>query len=296
MDKHAATNTPAPPAGPPKPVVGPHPEIRQDLFCQECGYNLRGLTSDRCPECGYRLDSVRSTVSGIPWTYRRESGWLKTYWKTVWMVMFRHKRFCEELARPVAYADSQAFRWMTILHVFVPVLAAAILAYPASWPAPFNDRLLDEAFVAIWPAALLLGCFLLFLVGATGLPSYYFHPPEVPVEQQNRAVAMSYYAAAALAWTPLSFLIGLAGMGLLPRHRVLGEALVALGMLLPGAQVVAWWADLIHIAARIMPQRKRYAISVALVVPFLWAGLAALTLILLPLAIFYVLVVRVSLG
>ena len=23
-----------------------------DLYCPDCGYNLRGITSDRCPECG----------------------------------------------------------------------------------------------------------------------------------------------------------------------------------------------------------------------------------------------------
>jgi hypothetical protein len=31
-------------------------EIKTDLYCLECGYNLRGLSGDpvRCPECGYR--------------------------------------------------------------------------------------------------------------------------------------------------------------------------------------------------------------------------------------------------
>jgi hypothetical protein len=296
MEDSTAMNSAPPFTESSRAPTGPHAEIRQDVFCQECGYNLRGLTSDRCPECGHRLDAVRSPESGIPWVYRRERGRLRAYWQTVWTVMFRHKRFCEELARPVDYRDAQAFRWMTLLHAYAPMVAAVVLAYPAWWPAPFNDRLMDEAFMAMWPAAILLGCLFLFLLAATGIPSYAFHPPELPIEQQNRAVAMSYYASAALAWTPLPFFLGLAGMGLLPRHRLIGEALIAWGILLPVGQWVAWWADLVHIASRIMPQSKRYALSVAIAVPALWLGLAVLTLIALPIAILYVLIIAASLG
>jgi hypothetical protein len=38
----------------PRPESGPR-AIEHDLFCLECGYNLRGLHGDpvRCPECGY---------------------------------------------------------------------------------------------------------------------------------------------------------------------------------------------------------------------------------------------------
>ena len=27
-----------------------------DLFCPNCGYNLRGIDSERCPECGVVID------------------------------------------------------------------------------------------------------------------------------------------------------------------------------------------------------------------------------------------------
>jgi len=45
-----------------------------DLFCPECGYSLRGLTSDRCPECGLALGQIRALGTTIPWAHRRAIG------------------------------------------------------------------------------------------------------------------------------------------------------------------------------------------------------------------------------
>lgn len=302
MDESAAINPPSPPpgavspnSGVATPVTGSYNEIRQDLFCQDCGYNLRGLTSNRCPECGRTLDAVRSTIPGIPWVHRRNIGRLSAYWQTVWLVMFRHKRFCEELARPVSYPDAQRFRWMTILHVYLPVLAATVIAYLRYWPAPFNEQLWNEAFAAVWPAVALHGCFVLFLAAATGAPSYFFTLRELPVPQQNSAIAMSYYATAALAWTPLALVLALAAMAVLPHRPVLGEALGALAIALPCAEVVAWCADIMHITGRLLPRRKWRALIVGGVIVALWAGLAGLIFTLIPLIILYVLIVLASL-
>ena len=48
------------PDTPPTVSAAPLPTIAQDIFCQRCGYNLRGLTGNRCPECGGSLDGVRA--------------------------------------------------------------------------------------------------------------------------------------------------------------------------------------------------------------------------------------------
>ena len=114
------------PDTPLKVTVDPLPAIAQDLFCQTCGYNLRGLTGNRCPECGGSLDGVRSLVPQIPWVCRKETGWFRAYWRTAWFVMFRQARFCDEMARPVSYRDSQLFRWVTIGIVYLPVLLAGL--------------------------------------------------------------------------------------------------------------------------------------------------------------------------
>ncbi len=101
--------------------------IAQDIFCQDCGYNLRGLTGDRCPECGRSLEGLRSNVSKIPWVRRKEIGRFRAYWKTVWFVMFRQRQFCDEMARLVNYRDSQYFRWLTVLFACLPFAVAEMI-------------------------------------------------------------------------------------------------------------------------------------------------------------------------
>ena len=93
-----------------------------DLFCPECGYSLRGLTSDRCPECGLKLDFIESEVSLIPWERRREIGRVRAYWQTVFQVMCRNKMFCRAGYRSVSYRDAQLFRWVSILHAYATLL------------------------------------------------------------------------------------------------------------------------------------------------------------------------------
>ena len=57
MDDHSPHQAEPPPSTTPTqdavPIV-----IEEDLYCLECGYNLRGLSGDpaRCPECGYSND------------------------------------------------------------------------------------------------------------------------------------------------------------------------------------------------------------------------------------------------
>ncbi len=262
-------------------------EIRHDLFCPECGYNLRALLSNRCPECGYSLDALRSDVPRLPWVYRAELGHRRAYWRTVWMTMFQHKRFCEEVARPVDYRDAQHFRWVSVLHAYVPILAATILLYALAGPKPFHEEFFDQALWAVWPVAVLHVCLLLFLAAATGLPSYFFFPRGIPVEQQNRAIALSYYACAALAWTPLTLAILLVGLVVIHLHEITGQALLMLAFFLPFGQLFAYLADLIHIGGRVMPQCKGRLALLGVVLPFLWLALAGLFFVGVPWASFY---------
>ena len=267
--------------------VNAEDEIRHDLFCQECGYNLRGLISNRCPECGHSLEAMRCDTQRLPWVHRAELGRRRAYWRTVWMVMFRHKRFCEEVARPVDYVDAQRFRWVTVLHVYLPILAGTLLIYTVAWP---KDEFWDQMLRAVWPVAALHGCILLFLAAATGVPSYYFHPRDIPVEQQNRAIALSYYACAALAWTPLAFVILLAGLVVFQAYEMIGMGLLLLAAFLPFGQLVAWMADLIHVGVRVMPQRRGRLALLAGTLPFLWLALGAFVFLGVPLlALFLVL-------
>ncbi len=240
--------------------------IGQDIFCQDCGYNLRGLTSDRCPECGGSLDTIRAAASVIPWVYRHEIGRFRAYWKTVSLAMSRRRSFCEEMARPINFKDCQRFRWVTILHVYVSILIAMFLAAPTK---PFRDRIFDEAYWGVWPVMVIHVWLLLYLLAATGAPSYLFHPKSIPVVLQNRAIALSYYACAPLAVLALPILALGAGL-MLSTHHTLGIGLVMFGAFVTPLPILAWWSNLLRLAGRVMPGRRRSQLAVALGIPLLW--------------------------
>ncbi len=211
------------------------------------------------------------------------------------MVMFRQRAFGEEMARPVSYADAQRFRWLTVLFLHTPLLLATMVMYVLTWPAPFKDPFWDAAYAAVWPVAVLHLCFLLFLAAATGVPGYFFHPRDLPVEMQNRAIAMSYYACGPLAMAVLPAATGVAALAIGFDGQV-GLGLLLLAILLPGGQLAAWWLDLIHITRRIMPQRKGRAVLVAVCVPALWFLLGGLIFFGLPLLLLYVLIILAPLA
>ncbi len=270
--------------------------IAEEIFCQACGYNLRGLTGEVCPECGGSLAGVRSEVCAIPWVHRKELGWWRAYRKTIALVMFRQRRFAEEMARPVSYRDSQLFRWITVAITCIPMLASGLAVLIIKAPVPAGDELVrvfwsNGGFGALWHA-----CFVLYVAAATGLPSYFFHPRDVPVTQQNRAIALSYYACGPLAF--LAIPIVLCAAAILTsnaRDSAIPMLLMVFAMTLPIGAIAPWWLDLIHLSRRLVPQNPRRALAVALVVPLLWFLLALLILLAVPFTILGIVGVFLSL-
>jgi hypothetical protein len=244
--------------------------IAADIFCQDCGYELRGLTGERCPECGRSLESLRSPIPLIPWVHRKELGLFRAFWATVRMTMFQRKRLCEEVVRPVAYADAQRFRWMTILHAYVPILAVTLILYGVESRGGHStgvvgDDLVRAAVLAGWPLAVVNLGSVLLLAAATGVASYFFHPHTIPLQQQNRAVALSYYGCAPLVATVIP-----AGTLLLipsttdPFNTILH---VGVAITLQVAVVLVWTFNLMSIARRVIPQRKGRSLLVGYVFP-----------------------------
>jgi hypothetical protein len=167
-----------------------------DLYCPDCGYSLRGLTSERCPECGLRLNFIESAVSLIPWERRRELGRTRAYWQTAWLASFRPKRFCRAAYQPVSYPCAQKFRWLTVAQAYVALLL--VLGTLEALGIELLEELAEET--GWWFVAFAGLCPLLALVALTGVPSYFFRPRTLPVERQNRAVALSYYGCALLGY------------------------------------------------------------------------------------------------
>ncbi len=274
--------------------AGPdNPEL-DALHCPDCGYHLRGLTGARCPECGYSLDDVRdSTVSRIAWVHRGDIGTVRAYWRTVCAVSFRHKRFCDEIARPVSYADAQAFRWMTILHVYLPLIALSAIFYVVVQPS-FGPGEVDDVLFTYWLFGVPQVFGLPLLIAATGIPSYFFHPKALDTELQNRAIGLSYYSSAVLAWTPFVAMLVLGSL----LEDLLGEyarlAVTISGIAVVVGMIAAWWFDLMHIARRTMPHLRRRIKLIGIGVPFLWSVVALVMLGVLPVLALYIFVGVVS--
>jgi hypothetical protein len=260
-----------------------------DLFCPECGYSLRGLTSERCPECGLKLDFIESEVSLIPWERRREIGRVRAYWQTVFQVMFRNKVFCRALYRPVNYSAAQRFRWISVLHLYIAaVLSQGVLhaLHPDMLPGAAAE--VGWSFIAYgW------GCVLLTLLAFTGIPGYFFHARSLPIERQNRAVALSYYGCASLALGPVALLAAIVGASVWQtgRHEYLTWLIAALLTL----AILLWsWVSWSALARRaLMGAGRRLLMTWTL--PVLWLAVGGLILVGLPAVAYFLAIVFYSL-
>src|SRR5437016_4317678 len=106
----------------------------EDLLCGGCGYNLRGLPSDRCPECGQQFDPNHLIADLIPWEQRKHIGRIRAFWRTAWMASARPRQLVEKLQWPLSRAAARAF------HARVVAFAAASLIITAAtlhfvWPS-----------------------------------------------------------------------------------------------------------------------------------------------------------------
>jgi len=272
--------------------------IQSDLLCPECGYNLRGLVSGRCPECGSKVDLEALIAREVPWTYRLSQGRFRSYWKTVWWVMFHRERLYSEIEHPVHYGHAQRFRLTTILHICIPFFVLSLVGAVGSILDMSNAKV-DWGIILIHSGAwvVLNACLFLFLLAATGVPSYFFHPQQVPVEKQNRAIALSHYACAPLAWIPLiiilSVLLGISSNYFM--NDLVSASLASFAVILPVFLPLAWFFALIHLAKDCLQRSNKSVLILGIGLWASWIGLAVSILIILPLSLLFLLASLASL-
>lgn len=267
------------------------PPLPAGLFCPQCDYDLRGLTSARCPECGLSLAGVREGRTLIPWRNRTRRNWYWAYWLTVGMVTLHLRRLGDEVIRPGSFADARAFRRLTVLHVYALLLPISIVVLVRRWD---DVTWLFGGLTIPWFVAQQVAL-LLTLFAVTALPRFFFHPRHLPLVRQNRAVALSYYACGVLAWAPV--IAVLVGGGWLARAG--GTEAFAYAWVVAFLCVLLvplWWFALLALARRALRAGPFRLLLMAVGLPVLWAAVGALILTTIPLAVLYVVLAVCSLA
>lgn len=282
-----------------------------DFFCPNCGYSLRGIASDRCPECGNTLEWQSFAASRIPWVHRKAIGTMRAYWRTVWLTMSDSRLISDEVQRPVSYEDAQKFRRMTVWFAFTPLAIAAAVGLLSITLEQTKD------LFAVWRSgsgiirfSLVLELLLipvawialyLFVLAITGVQSYFFHPASLPIIRQNRAVALSYYACAPLAWTPLTAGVLVGFIALISTREINRMPLLLLvfgwllGFGLVIVQTVGWWISSLRLLQRTTHCGAARTWTFGFLLPLSWVLLFAIIAVGIPAAYLLVCFVVLSL-
>lgn len=263
--------------------------FEEGTYCPDCGYDLRGISAARCPECGLGLEFVEGDVPLLPWARRREIGRLRAYWHTWLLVSLRRKRFYRALLQPLSHADAQRFRYVTLLHAFVPfALMLPVWAY--AHPPTFKS--MAGEFGSWFPVPWLVGL-AAALVVLTGVPAGFLRPRGASVRRQNRAIALCRYACAPLALLPIPLILFV--LVLLPKISVpLRNTLASVAVAVAVLAVGSWLVALREIAWRLTHSQRRTWI-VMLVAPALATFLAFAALFAPPLLAAWLAVIFYSL-
>ncbi|MBI5763992.1 MAG: hypothetical protein HZA51_10755 [Planctomycetes bacterium] len=126
--------------------------IQHDVLCARCDYNLRTLSTPRCPECGLtfewaevldRAERHDEFLFEHAWRRRPFRAWMKTAWKCLWPTSFwRHVSIHERvhvgsllLFIAVTVPASLVLFFITtqgLVHALVPVINYT--TQPIIWP------------------------------------------------------------------------------------------------------------------------------------------------------------------
>ena len=210
-------------------------------ICARCGYDLRNIESDRCPECGFDLARQTALSGEIPWTYRRARGRIRSFVETVWRVTIGGAWLSRVTASPVSMRDARRF-WLVAATVAAFPLMAAVaytqLRHMDAWmyvytpdamlmgprpdyqylgqPVPWYAAVMSPGVHSnvLWPIAaaleipgLAILVVWLFVLLASGIPVYRFHPRNLGPQHRQRSAAFGYYTCAPLALCSLPLLI-----------------------------------------------------------------------------------------
>jgi hypothetical protein len=188
------------------------------LPCPGCGYDLRAMSTGRCPECGLEVDREALKESGVPWAHRAKIGRVKAYIRTVWWMLSGAKRLSMEAAKPQAPADARAIRRVTFVLLTLFVIVCYIATTQDDGLQPLVLRKPVNLFVTaysateamMWDFALAWsagatrpGVLLICLIGLTfsivRSPATLFFTKKIDPSRREVGVTLATYAFSPIA-------------------------------------------------------------------------------------------------
>jgi len=275
-------------------------------YCPACGYDLRGsAVAAQCPECGQEIDEASLRAAQVPWSNRDQIGTTKALLRTAYRATFRTGRFCQAVGQPIDYADARRFQRTVIGLVWFTSLVALgfmlfVLGQDDYGDHPWLETLGPGPSIALG-LAFAVGWYLFLLLG-TGVHTYWFHPKAISTEQQNRAVALSYYACASLLWSVVAMplmMIGavvVAGTDLTSSDTVYfaGVLLIGAAIMWAGAMLVGFAINCFIMAGRAAHRGLLGRLTLLAAQPLLLILLACFTVLGLPAAVGYVWLIAIT--
>jgi hypothetical protein len=205
-------------------------DTANDRLCQTCGYNLRGLTTNRCPECGEFFDPKQLAEARIPWLRRAAIGKWRAYWHTVAMAMFHPLKLGEEVweaprVDPIAAAK---FRLIVVSETIACYVLASIALFCLSYH-PISRSEAIEFLLVDFQATCTLG-FFLFVATDIGHVAW---TGMVTSDDNLWRRTLCHYSCAPLAVSPVVALIAM----LVQQIGHSSDFVIALALL----GMLAWW-------------------------------------------------------
>lgn len=265
----------------PRPANMPSPLV-EDIRCQQCGYDLRGLTYGRCPECGYPFTERTVFGTRLPWIHRAVIGFNDAYWRTISLVIAHPERFARDASSGTRLIerDGTYFRWLTIAIAFGPamILTGFALGHALSGRALLWGLVAAAVLVAVW------------LDGITRMPVSLFRHQYLASDRLERVVAMSHYTCAPLVLMPLHLAAAALVLAArsLPLHDPVFVAIAVLAwLILAVVQIGLWLRAAAVLARRTMNTSGTDIAALLIAVVIGWAWKTAIYLVGMPVLMFW---------
>ncbi|MGH7179003.1 MAG: hypothetical protein ACREJC_16620, partial [Tepidisphaeraceae bacterium] len=240
--------------------------------------------------------------TSIPWEKRAAIGPLAAFWRTLVTVTFRPRKLVENVEHVPSLVTARSFRVFAVLLAWVPlVLLCFALRDQRQLLRQFDRTGVWTPFVIDpWMLSVAVAGLGLWLLAATAVPGSFAGGRDAP--SVRRAMALTQYAAAPLAWCAILALLALAGNILtisfddkVPGHTTADTVLAWIGrgmqigaLSLGGLLFVWWWIVSIYLLAKSGGAGSVRCAVAAILTPILWTVLAVCLVAVPPLAVTYV--------